>query len=112
MAYLTALVDLPVADTFGDERVSVSYAYGPPASPGGAAKGIDLNLLVVGQIQDLPGMLTRLVLMGARLGRAVVPFVLTDAELERARRRGDGHVATALSGVRPLGQGPQTGATP
>jgi len=112
MAYLTALVDLPLADAFGDERISVAYAYGPLARPGGAAKGIELDLLLVGEIRDVPALLTRLVLMGARLGRAVVPFVLTDAELERARRNGDGHVAAALAGVRLLGQDPSAGPTP
>ena len=111
MAYLTALVDLPLAGAFGDEHISVAYAYGPLARPGGAAKGIDLNLFLVGQIHDLPAVLTRLALMGARLGRAVVPFVLTEDELERARRRGDGHVAAALAGVRLLGRDPRAGAT-
>ena len=112
MAYLTALVDLPLAGAFGDERISVAYAYGPLARPGGAVKGIELDLLLVGEIRDVPALLTRLALMGARLGRAVVPFVLTDAELERAMRRGDGHVAAALAGVRLLGQDPSAGPTP
>ena len=107
-----ALVDLPLADAFGDERISVAYAYGPLARPGGAAKGTELDLLLVGEIRDVPALLTRLVLMGARLGRAVVPFVLTDAELERARRNGDGHVAAALSGVRLVGQDPRPAPTP
>jgi hypothetical protein len=111
MAYLTALVDLPLAEAFGDESISVAYAYGPLARPGGAAKGMSLNLLLVGQIHDFPAMLTRLVLMGARLGRAVVPFVVTDAEFERARRTGDGHVAAALDGVRLPGK-PRTDPTP
>jgi len=112
MAYLIALVDLPLADVFGEERISVAYAYGPIARPGGAAKGIGLNLLLAGQVLDLPAMLARLALMGARLGRAVIPFVLTDAELERARRNGDGHVAAALAGVRLLGPDPSAGPTP
>ena len=100
MAYLTALVDLPLAEALGEEHISTAYAYGPLASPGGAAKGVDLHVMVVGQIRDLPGMLSRFALMGIRIGRAVVPFVLTEAELERGRRRGDGHVAAALAGVR------------
>ena len=103
MAYAIALVDIPVAEQLRGERVSAVYVYGPITQPGGAAAHGDLDLLVVGEIEDPGGLVARLALMGMRLGRAVTPLLLTDDQLDRARRRGDGHVAAALDGVRILG---------
>ena len=102
MAYATALVDIPVAEQLRGERVSAVYVYGPITQPGSATHG-DLDLLVVGEIVDPGGLVARLALMGMRLGRAVTPLLLTDDQLDRARRRGDGHVAAALGGFRILG---------
>ena len=103
MAYATALVDLPVAEQLRGERVSAVYVYGPITQPGSSPTHADLDLLVVGEIEDPGGLVARLALMGMRLGRAVTPLLLTDDQLDRARRRGDGHVAAALDGVRILG---------
>ena len=109
MAYMTALVDLPVADALRGERASVVYAYGRIAQPGGASADSDLDLLIVGEIDDPGGLMARLALMGMRLGRAVVPLILTSDQLDQARRHGDGHVAAALDGVRILGGWPKPG---
>ena len=103
MAYATALVDIPVAEQLRGERVSTVYVYGPITQPGGTPTHADLGLLVVGEIEDPGGLVARLALMGMRLGRAVTPLLLTDDQLDRAMRRGDGHVAAALDGVRILG---------
>ncbi len=103
MAYATALVDIPVAEQLRGERVSAVYVSGPITQPWSAATRADLNLLVVGEIEDPGGLMARLALMGMRLGRAATPLFLTDDQFDWARRRGDGHVAAALDGVRILG---------
>jgi len=65
MAYLTALVDLPVAHALREQHASRVYVYGPLAQAGGAARGIDLDLLVVGEIDDLAMAVAQLTLMGS-----------------------------------------------
>ncbi len=102
MAYATALVDLPVAEALRGDRASAVYAYGPITEPGSVTTHGDLDLLVVGEIDDPGGLMARLALMGRRLGRLVVPLILTYDQLDQARRHGDGHVAAALGGVRIL----------
>ncbi|MGC8634001.1 MAG: FaeA/PapI family transcriptional regulator [Candidatus Limnocylindrales bacterium] len=109
MAYLTALVDLPVADALRGERVSAVYAYGRIAQPNDSTRQSDLDLLIVGEIEDPGGLVARLVIMGSRLGRAVVPLILTDDQLDRANQRGDGQVAAALGGVQIFGDRPGGG---
>ena len=99
MAYLTALVDLPVAEALRGEHASAVYAYGRIAQPEASTTQCDLDLLIVGEIQDPAGLTARLAIMASQLGRAAVPLILTDDQLDRAKRRGDGHVAAALGGV-------------
>ncbi len=54
-------------------------------------------------MNDLAMAVAQLTLMGSRLGRAVIPVFMSDEQFDRARRRGDGHVAAALAGVQILG---------
>ena len=103
MAYATALVDLPLAEAFRGQGVYGVYAYGSLAEPGGGTRNSDLDLLIVGDIKDRPALIERLAAIGRRLNRSIDPFILSPEQFERGKRRGDQHVASALAGVRVLG---------
>jgi hypothetical protein len=103
MAYATALVDLPLGDALRGQRVYVVYAYGSLAQPGGGSRNSDLDLLVVGDVKDRARMIELLTAVGARLNRVVDPFVLSPEQFERAKEQQDQHVASALTGVRIMG---------
>lgn len=103
MAYLTALVDLPLAHALHAERVHLIVAYGSLSTPGGGTPRSDLDLLIVGDIRDRAGVVERLDEVGVRLQRRIDPFILTPEAFETARRSGDMHVASAVQGVRLLG---------
>ncbi len=103
MAYATALVDLPLADALHGQRVYGVYAYGSLAKPGGGSRNSDLDLLIVGDVKDRASMIERLTAVGTRLNRVIDPFVLSPEQFERARGRQDQHVASALAGVRIMG---------
>ena len=102
-AYLTALIDLPIAAALGGERVYRVVAYGSLATPGGGTSQSDLDLLIVGDISDRAALSERLAEVGARLGRAIDPWILDPERLDEARRTHDPHVESALLGVRILG---------
>jgi DNA-binding Lrp family transcriptional regulator len=103
MAYGVALVDLPLQEAFRGQRVHMVYAYGSLAAPGGGTRESDLDLFIVGDIKDRNRLLERTQALGARLNRLVDPFILSPEQFERARRRRDEHVASALAGVRLIG---------
>jgi len=103
MAYAAALVDLPIAAALRGARVYAVYAYGSLSRPGGGGNRSDLDLFIVGDIKNSAELLERLIPVGARIGRAVDPFVLTPEQLELARSRNDSHVVSALAGVRIMG---------
>lgn len=103
MAYGTALVDLPLEEALRGQRVHLVYAYGSLAQPGGGTRESDLDLLIVGDIKDRDGLLARMLAVGARLNRVVDPFILSPEQFERAKGRRDEHVASALAGVRLMG---------
>lgn len=103
MAYASALVDLPIAQALYGIRVYAVFAYGSLSHPGGGGPGSDLDLLIVGDVKDKADLTYRLIQVGTRIGRAIDPFVLSPEQLESARKSGDSHVASALSGVRLLG---------
>jgi len=48
-------------------------------------------------------MIERLTAVGTRLNRVIDPFVLSPEQFERAKRQQDQHVASALAGVRIMG---------
>lgn len=103
MAYATALVDLPLADALRGQGVYGVYAYGSLAEPGGGRRNSDLDLLIVGDIKDRAAMIERLTAIGGRLNRTIDSFILSPEQFEGGKRRGDRHVASALAGVRLLG---------
>ncbi len=103
MAYATALVDLPLADAVRHQGVYSIYAYGSLAKPGGGSPSSDLDLMIVGDIRDRERLSECLDALGVRLQRRIDPFVLTPEAFERAKARGDLHVAAALAGVRIMG---------
>lgn len=103
MAYAAALVDLPLAEAFRGKRIYAVYAYGSLARPGGGTKDSDLDLLIVGDIKDRAELTGKLSKVGARLGRAIDPFILTPEQFNAAKGRNDAHVMSALAGVRILG---------
>ena len=104
MAYGAALVDLPIAKALAGQRVHAVYAYGSLARPGGGTKNSDLDLLIVGDVKDRDALVDRLSPVGAKLGRAIDPFVMTPEQFDRARTTNDPHVAEALGGVRIFGR--------
>lgn len=103
MAYATALVDLPLAEALRGQRVMAGVVYGSLAKPGGGTRASDLDILLVGDVRDRERLVNDFAELGSRLARHVDPFILTPEQFERARRRGDEHVASALSGVRLFG---------
>jgi hypothetical protein len=103
MAYATAFVDLPLADALRGQHVYGVYAYGSLAQPGGGTRSSHLDLLIVGDIEDRAALSDRLAAVGKRLGRVIDPFILTPEQFERGKERGDKHVASALGGVRLMG---------
>jgi predicted nucleotidyltransferase len=102
-AYISALVDLPLQDAFRGVRPYAVFAYGSLARPGGGTAHSDLDLLLIADVKDREGLLGRLSMLGARLGRTIDPFILDPQRFEQARRRHDAHVESALAGVRILG---------
>lgn len=102
-AYMVALVDLPIAEALGGERVYAVFAYGSLARAGGGSPASDLDLLIVGDIKDRAALVDRLAGVGASFGRAIDPFILDPTRFEQARRKHDAHVESALAGVRLLG---------
>ena len=100
---MTALVDLPIAEALRGERVYTVFVYGSLARPGGGSAHSDLDLLIVGDIKDRASLVDRLARVGARLGRAIDPFVLDPIRFEHAKRKHDAHVESSLAGVRILG---------
>ena len=103
MAYATALVDLPLADAVRGQRVYGVYAYGSLARPGGGTRDSDLDLFIVGDIKDRAALIARLTSVGTRLNRVIDPFVLSPEQFERAKQQRDEHVASALAGIRVMG---------
>lgn len=103
MAYATALVDLPLADALQGQHVYGIYAYGSLAQPGGGTRRSDLDLLIVGDVEDRAAVSERLATVGERLNRVIDPFILTPEQFERGKRRRDRHLASALGGVRVMG---------
>jgi predicted nucleotidyltransferase len=103
MAYGTALVDLPIEEAIRGQRVMTAFVYGSLATPGGGTRSSDLDLLLVGDIKDRGRLMDGLVAVGSRLSRNIDPFILTPEQFDRAKRRRDQHVASALAGVRLFG---------
>ena len=103
MAYATALIDLPISEALRGQKVYAVYAYGSLARPGGGTRHSDLDLLVVGDVKDRQSLIGKLSLAGARIGRAIDPFILTPEQLAEARAKADSHVLSALAGIRLLG---------
>jgi hypothetical protein len=103
MAYGTALVDLPLAEAVHGEHVQAVFAYGSLARPGGGNVGSDLDLLLVGDIEDRDALIERLAVLGARIGRAIDPFILTPEQFDQSVRENNPHVESALAGIRILG---------
>jgi hypothetical protein len=103
-AYLTALVDLPVAQALGPLRAMAAYVYGSMAVPGRGTPRSDIDLLLVGDFPDKAAVREALDLLGERLERRIDPFLLTPEEVEAGRQRGDEHVLAALAGVRLFGE--------
>jgi Nucleotidyltransferase domain. len=69
MAYATALVDLPLAPALQGQHVYGIYAYGSLAQPGGGTRNSDLDLLIVGDVEDRAAVSERLATVGERLNR-------------------------------------------
>lgn len=103
MAYATALVDLPIGDALRGQRVYAVYAYGSLAHPGGGSRSSDLDLFIVGDVKDRATMMEQLTAVGARLDRVIDAFILSPEQFERAKAQQDLHVASALAGVRIMG---------
>ena len=103
MAYATALVDLPIEEALRGQGVYGVYAYGSLAKPGGGTRNSDLDLLIVGDIKDRPALIEGLTAIGRRLNRVIDPFILSPEQFESGKQREDRHVASALAGVRLLG---------
>ena len=102
-AYLTAIVDLPVAAALGPLRALACYAYGSLATPGTARPQSDLDLMVVGDFRDKAVVRAALSVLGERLERRVDAFLLSPEELEEGVRAGDPLVRAGLGGVRIFG---------
>ena len=75
----------------------------PEATPAGGNASSDLDLFIVGDIDDPDALTDRLSEIGARIGRAIDPFMLTPEQFDRAIRQHDPHVQSALAGVRIMG---------
>lgn len=103
MAYATALVDLPLGEALRGQRVYGVYAYGSLAQPGGGSPTSDLDLLVVGDIKDRAGLMKYLGAVGTRFNRVIDAFILSPEQFEHAKEQQDQHVASALAGVRIMG---------
>jgi hypothetical protein len=103
MAYGMALVDLPLADALRSRQIQAVFAYGSLAAPGGGKPGSDLDLLIVGDVDDRDALTDRLSEVGARIGRAIDPFILTPEQVDLAKKQDDPHVQSALAGVRIMG---------
>jgi hypothetical protein len=103
MAYATALVDLPLGEALRGQRVYGVYAYGSLAQPGGGSPASDLDLLVVGDIKDRAGLMKYLGAVGTRFNRVIDAFILSPEQFEHAKEQQDQHVASALAGVRIMG---------
>ena len=103
MAYATALVDLPLAEALRGQRVFGVYAYGSLAQPGGGSRSSDLDLLIVGDVNDRAGLIKQLAAVGTRHNRVIDAFILSPEQLERAKEQHDPHVGSALAGVRIMG---------
>ena len=105
-AHPTALVDLPLDDVFGDERIDAVFVYGSCATPGAARPESDLDLLVVGRVGEPRKVSARLQEVGAKIGRAIDPIFLTPEQVRDGLETGDPHLSAALSGVRIRGRWP------
>ena len=103
-AYLTAIVDLPVAAALGSRRALACYLYGSLATPGTARAVSDVDLLVVGDFRDKADVREALSPIGERLERRIDAFVLTPEQLDEGIRSDDAHIRAALAGVRIFGQ--------
>ena len=103
MAYGAALIDLPLADAFHGQRVYLVYAYGSLSRPDGGTKDSDIDLFIVGDIRNREALVGALSEVGARLSRAIDPFILTPEQFDEAKERGDSHVASAIAGIRIIG---------
>lgn len=103
-AYLAALVDLPILEALGRQRVMAAYLYGSMATPGRATPTSDIDILLVGDFESKADVREAVSRVGERLGRRVDAFLLSPEQLESGRRSGDAHVAAALAGVRLFGQ--------
>jgi hypothetical protein len=103
MAYAAALVDLPIGEALRGQRIYAVYAYGSLSHPGGGTGHSDLDLLIVGDIKNRDALVGKLAEVGAKIGRAIDPFILTPEQLTTAWAKNDTHVASALTGVRLMG---------
>ena len=103
MAYATALVDLPIGEALRGQSVYAVYAYGSLAQPGGGSRSSDLDLFIVGDVKDRASMIERLTAVGTRLNRVIDAFIVSPEQFERAKVQQDLHVASALAGVRIMG---------
>ena len=103
MTYAAALVDLPISEALRGQRIYAVYAYGSLSRPGGGTRHSDLDLLIVGDVKDRDAVAGKLAEVGARIGRAIDPFILTPEQLTSARAKNDTHVASALAGIRLMG---------
>ncbi len=103
MAHATALVDLPLGEALRGQRVYRVYAYGSLALAGGGSRSSDLDLLIVGDVKDRPGLIKQLGVVGTRYSRVIDAFILSPEQFERAKEQDDPHVGSALAGVRIMG---------
>jgi hypothetical protein len=103
-AYLTALVDLPIAETLAPHRAMAACVYGSMATPGLATPRSDIDLLLVGDFPDKPAVREALDRLGERLERRIDAYLLSPEEVESGRREGDEHVLAAVAGVRLFGE--------
>jgi predicted nucleotidyltransferase len=107
VAYLLALVDLPISHPLAGHKVYAAYAYGSLSRPGGGHPGSDLDLLLVLRFREEEAretMASQLaVYLNGRLHRPIDPWVLTLREAENLIRQQDPHIVEALKGVRIMG---------
>ena len=105
-AHLAALVDLPLDDAFAGERIDAVFVYGSCATPGAARPDSDLDLLIIGRVEEPRVLNARLQEVGARIGRAIDPILLSPEQARHGLETGDPHLSTALAGVRIRGRWP------
>lgn len=94
-AYHAALVDLPIDDALADSKVVAVFLFGSLAR-GTAARGSDIDLLIVGSTADERAVQRRLSAVGDRYGRRVDAVFVSTRDLQRALDTADPFLTGAV----------------